>query len=147
MRTQCFTFCPQDRYRHAGSWIHSVVSLGDILIVEDEDAVRSFVVEVFESTGYNVLSASNGPDALMLCRNYTDPIHLLLTDVIMPKMGGGELKENVVKLLPESKVLFMSGYTDGSIANHGIYDTGVAFIEKPFTPDALTKKVRDVLDQ
>lgn len=117
-----------------------------ILLVEDEDAVRSFVIEVLESSGYTVLEASNGPDASALCRDHAGPIHLLISDVIMPKMGGAELKNRIVEMVPGIKVLFISGYTDDSIADRGIDDPNVAFLEKPFTPDALIRKVRDVLD-
>ncbi len=117
-----------------------------ILLVEDEDTVRGFVVEVLKSGGYNVLAAANGPEALALIKNHEKQIHLLITDVIMPKMGGAELKKRVVELLPEIKVLFISGYTDDSIADRGIDDPDVAFLEKPFSPNNLTQKVRDVLD-
>ncbi len=117
-----------------------------ILLVEDEDAVRNFVAEVLEGSGYNVLAAESGPAALKLCGEYAEPIHLLISDVIMPKMGGAELKNHVVGLIPDIKVLFISGYTDNAIAGRGIDDRSIAFLEKPFTPDSLVRKVRGVLD-
>ncbi|MGE3467914.1 MAG: PAS domain-containing protein, partial [Pyrinomonadaceae bacterium] len=119
---------------------------GTILLVEDEDIVRNLVIAVLTGAGYKVLDAASGDEGLAICRSYTDPIHLLLSDVIMPKMGGIELKAHVAKLRPEISVLFMSGYTDESLAHRGIYDEDVAFIEKPFTPDALARKVREVLE-
>jgi two-component system cell cycle sensor histidine kinase/response regulator CckA len=116
-----------------------------ILLVEDENAVRKFVLEVLESSGYTVLEAPNGPAALEICRSYQFPIHLLISDIIMPKMGGAELKKRVVELLPEVSILFISGYTSDSIAARGIDDPDIAFLEKPFTPDGLIRKVREVL--
>lgn len=117
-----------------------------VLLVEDDDAVRRFVSHVLENYGYTVLEASNGPDALALCQNYSEPVHLLISDMILPKMRGTELRESVVEMLPDIKVLFMSGYTDQAIADRGMIDADTAFIEKPFTPDALSRKVREVLE-
>jgi two-component system, cell cycle sensor histidine kinase and response regulator CckA len=116
-----------------------------ILLAEDEDNVRTLVREILSENGYNVLEAAGGAAALSICETYTEPIHMLLTDVIMPKMGGSELKDKVVKLLPDIKVLFMSGYADDSITDLGVLDSDTAFIEKPFTPDGLSRKVRAVL--
>ncbi len=133
------------------SWPSEVEAMGagteTILLVEDEDAVRSFVTEVLEDSGYKVLPAENGPNALTLCQNYSEPIDLLISDVIMPKMGGAELKNQVVNLIPGIKVLFISGYTNDSMAGRGIDDPNLAFLEKPFTPDSLTRKVREVLER
>ena len=117
-----------------------------ILLVEDEEIVRNLVREILTDNGYTVLEAAGGKAALSICETYAEPIHLLLTDVIMPTMGGSELKDLVVKLRPDICVLFMSGYTDDSIAHRGIYDADIAFIEKPFTPDALARKIREVLE-
>jgi CheY-like chemotaxis protein len=116
-----------------------------ILLVEDEDLVRSLVREILTGNGYKVLEAASGKEALEICAVYTDTIHLLLTDVIMPKMGGSELRDHVVSIFPDIKVLFMSGYTDDSVALQGILESDVEYIEKPFTPDNLSKKVREAL--
>jgi len=117
-----------------------------VLLVEDEDVVRNLVHEILTEGGYKVLECNSGAEALKVCSSYRQPIHLLLSDVIMPKMSGSELKDEIVKILPDIKILFMSGYTDDSIANRGVFDDAIAFIEKPFTPDALARKVREVLE-
>jgi CheY-like chemotaxis protein len=117
-----------------------------ILLVEDDEVVRKLVSEVLDNEGYRLLEAANGVAALSICAQYEDRIHLLLTDVIMPEMSGRALADRLVPQHPEMKVLFMSGYTDDVIADHGVLDAGTAFIQKPFAPDVLAKKVRDVLD-
>lgn len=117
-----------------------------ILLVEDEEVVRSLVKEILVGNGYNVLEAASGSAAIALCEKHCEDIQLLLTDVVMPKMGGAELREHVVKHCPRVKVLFMSGYTDDAIASHGLSDSEIPFIEKPFTPDGLLQKVREVLE-
>jgi two-component system cell cycle sensor histidine kinase/response regulator CckA len=117
-----------------------------ILLAEDEKVVRTLVCEILTGSGYKVLEAESGAAALSICRTYKGPIDLLLTDVIMPKMGGSELSDSVLELLPNTKVLFMSGYTDDSIAELGVLRSDTSFIEKPFTPDALCRKVREVLE-
>ncbi len=117
-----------------------------ILLVEDEEGVRSMVRGVLESHGYRVLEAQQARDVLQYCQNESGTIHLLLTDVVMPKMSGRELAERVIALHPETRVLYMSGYTDDAIVHHGVLNPGLAFIQKPFTPEALMRKVREVLD-
>ncbi len=97
------------------------------------------------SNGYHVLEADGGKAALAICDTYSETIDMLLTDVIMPRMGGIDLSDLVVKLRPDIKTLFMSGYTDDSIINRGAFGADTVFIEKPFTPDALARKVRDIL--
>ena len=117
-----------------------------VLLVEDDDKVRAFASESLRGCGYKVLEASDGGEALLICEQYSGPIHILLTDVVMPRMSGRELAEKLEGLRPETKVLYMSGYTDDTIARHGVLDEGVNFVSKPFSQDTLAAKVRQVLD-
>lgn len=117
-----------------------------ILLVEDEEMIRKAAREILEVNGYRVLEAAGGDEALMICRGHTAPIQLLMTDVVMPQMNGRELAERLAPLRPELKVLYMSGYTDDAIVHHGVLEEGIAFLEKPFTAQALTHKVRELLD-
>ncbi len=117
-----------------------------ILLVEDEDVVRGLASKILEQAGYKVLAASRGAEAIRLCRERNEPIHLLLTDVVMPETSGKEVADQVTELLPSLRVLFMSGYTDEAIVHHGVLDSNVEFIQKPFTPAGLVMRVREVLD-
>lgn len=117
-----------------------------LLIVEDEEAVCMLVKQMLLSAGYHVLTAVNGGEALMLLERRREPVHLLLTDVVMPGMSGREVAERLLTIHPEMKVLFMSGYTDNTIVHHGVLDPGAHFIEKPFTMTAVQQKVREILD-
>ena len=117
-----------------------------VLLVEDEEIVRKLVCEVLKSYGYQVLDAANGGAALLLCERYEEQIHLLITDVVMPEIGGRELADRLLLLHPEMKVLYMSGYTEDAIVHHGILDTDITFIQKPFTADSLMRKVNQVLN-
>jgi len=117
-----------------------------ILLVEDDEYVREFAGTVLQEQGYKLLEAENGQQALQLVAKYKDSIDLLLTDVIMPEMGGKLLREQLIKIRPKLKTLYMSGYTDNAIAHHGVLDANVAFLQKPFTPVTLVRKVRSVLD-
>jgi PAS domain S-box-containing protein len=116
-----------------------------VLVVEDQAEVRDYAVRVLKSYGYHVMDAETANDALRYCEWEHDPIHLLLTDVVMPNMSGPELANRLKTVRPGTKVLFMSGYTDDVILRHGMLEQGVQFIEKPFSPEALAGKVRAVL--
>jgi nitrogen-specific signal transduction histidine kinase len=118
-----------------------------ILIVEDEEEVRKLAVRILERQGYKVLEASQGLDAFIIAEKYEDLIHLLVTDVVMPKISGRELADRIAEIRPEIKVLYMSGYTDNAIVHHGVLREGIKFIQKPFTVEGLARKVREVLDK
>ena len=118
-----------------------------ILVVEDEEEVRKLAARILQIHGYKVLEAPQGGDALLICERHKNPIHLMLTDVVMPGMSGHQLAKRLKSLQPEMKVLYMSGYTDNAIVQHGVLGEGVNYIQKPFTVDALARKVREVLDQ
>ncbi len=117
-----------------------------ILLVEDEDGLRELAHMVLETSGYKVLSTGNGSEAVQVCHDYENVIHLLVTDVVMPKMSGRQLTDLLVLSHPNLKVLYMSGYTNDTIVRHGIQEQGTNFLGKPFTPLALAQKVREVLD-
>jgi two-component system, cell cycle sensor histidine kinase and response regulator CckA len=117
-----------------------------VLLVEDEDTLRFMVREILSAAGYDVLEATDGDEALKIARRHSPSIDLMLTDVVMPKMNGRELAEKLEPLHPETRVLFMSGYTGGVIVRHGILSSDEVFIQKPFTPSSLMKKVRETLD-
>ncbi len=118
-----------------------------ILLVEDEASLRGFVRECLEAAGYIVLEARHGVEALKISERHPTPIHLLLTDVVMPVMSGRELAQEVRASRPETRVLYMSGYTDDAVVLHGVLAADVAFLQKPFTAEALARKVRQLLDQ
>jgi PAS domain S-box-containing protein len=117
-----------------------------ILVVEDESSLRVMIIEVLESAGYNVLEGLTPEDALAAAGIHDGDIPLLLTDVIMPRMSGPQLADALKASRPETRVLFMSGYTDDAIGHHGILEPGVQFLQKPFTMDSLLRKVREVLN-
>jgi two-component system cell cycle sensor histidine kinase/response regulator CckA len=117
-----------------------------LLLVEDEAAVRTFMSDILEASGYKLLVAGDGAEALSVGGTYRGPIHLLITDVVMPRMGGATLAGRLAPLRPETRVLYISGYTDDSLAHRGVLGPDVAFLEKPFSSDALLRKVREVLD-
>jgi PAS domain S-box-containing protein len=118
-----------------------------VLVVEDDDVVRNLGVRILERLGYKVMQARNGDEAISLAAGYGERIDLLLADVVMPGMNGHEVATQLVLHHPEMEVLFMSGYTDDTITRHGVLDEGVSFVGKPYTPLALARKVREVLDK
>ncbi len=117
-----------------------------VLLAEDEDMVRNLCRQVLESCGYRVIEAQNGIEALELFKENSAKIDILMTDIVMPKMGGKELAENLRKLSPDLPILFMSGYPDDAVVRHGIIDADMNYLQKPFTFNALTQKVRELLD-
>ena len=117
-----------------------------ILLVEDEARVRKLIVDVLASRGYRVMEATRGEEAIRLCKQLRGEIDLAVVDVVMPEMSGPELVKQVAPVCPGMRVLYISGYTDEAIVHHGIPQSGAAFLQKPFMPDALARKVREVLD-
>ena len=120
-----------------------------VLLVEDEDGVRSLAKQVLENHGYTVLEARNGAEGLAMaeqCGRLKHPIHLVLTDVVMQHMSGRQLAEEMERRFPRIKVLYMSGYTDDAVLQRGVLAAGSAFLQKPFSPEALAQKVRELLD-
>lgn len=129
-----------------GDDFESLQGTETVLLVEDEAVVREMATEILRDSGYHVLEAKHGHEAMILGRQHSGRIHLMLTDVVMPQMSGRELAEQLTPLRRDMKVLYMSGYTDDAIVHHGVLDEGTAFIGKPFTPSALARKVREILD-
>jgi CheY-like chemotaxis protein len=117
-----------------------------ILLAEDEDAVRALAKLILETTGYTVLAARNGKEAMEIARKHKGPLHMLVSDVVMPQMGGRQLADLLTPLHPGLKVLYVSGYADEAIVRHGVLEGGVAFLQKPYAPATLARKVREVLD-
>jgi nitrogen-specific signal transduction histidine kinase len=117
-----------------------------VLLVEDEEGLRELAREILEMQHYTVIEAATPGEALARLERHPDPIHLLVTDVIMPQMSGRQLAAQVTRRRPEVRVLYMSGYTDDAIVHHGVLDPGTPFLQKPFTPASLARKVREILD-
>jgi len=117
-----------------------------VLLVEDAAAVRSVIHEALARQGYTVLEAPNGGEALAIAARHPGPIHLLLTDVVMPGLSGRQLADQLARVRPDTKVLYTSGYTNDAVVRHGVLESGIAYLQKPFTLDGLARKVREVLD-
>jgi CheY-like chemotaxis protein len=117
-----------------------------ILLVEDSDSLREVTKEFLVIAGFRVEDATNGEAALRLAGSHKDPIHLLLTDVVMPGISGPEVARRMKELHPETRILFMSGYTQDAIVHHGVLDEGIRLLTKPFTRASLTRKVQEVLN-
>jgi PAS domain S-box-containing protein len=131
---------------HAPSDAATQTGTETVLLVEDETVVRHLVSEILSSNGYTVLEAGDGPSALELLRRHTGSVDLLVTDVVMPGMSGPEVAQAVTAMRPGTQVVYMSGYTDQAIGHHGMLEPGIAFLQKPFSANDLTRKVRAVLD-
>ena len=117
-----------------------------VLVVEDQEPVRRLTRKVLETHGYAVLAAADGPEALQLAERHPGAIHILVTDVVMPGMSGREVGRRLAAQRPDMRVLYLSGYADDSIVRHGVLEPGLAFLQKPFTPEILTRRVRELLD-
>ena len=117
-----------------------------ILLVEDEEAVRNLIRSVLQAGGYTILEAHDGQQAIALATQHRGPLHLLITDLVMPRMNGRQLADHLATLRPNVRVLFMSGYTEEAVARHQVHELNVAFFQKPFDPISLAYKVRELLD-
>jgi DNA-binding response OmpR family regulator len=118
-----------------------------ILVVEDEPSVRELIAAVLEQRGYKVIKAADAYDAIHLSRQHPGSIEMLVTDVVMPKMSGPQLARQLLPQRPDMNVLYLSGHTDNAVAHHGVLEPGVEFLAKPFSQDALLKKIRNLLDR
>jgi two-component system cell cycle sensor histidine kinase/response regulator CckA len=116
-----------------------------ILIVEDDETLLEVTHRSLEAAGYAIISARNPEEAIRMAERHPGPIHLMVTDVILPGINGAQLASQLSRLRPEMKVLFVSGYTDETIVRHGVLEPGLAFLQKPFSPKALNRKVGEML--
>jgi CheY-like chemotaxis protein len=124
---------------------HETPATETILVVEDEKAVRDLTVRILKKIGHTVLAAANGAEAVEVSQAFPGSIALLLTDVVMPNMSGRQVADELLRTRPDMKVLYLSGYTDNTVVHHGVLEDGVEFLPKPFSREALAKKIRDVL--
>jgi two-component system cell cycle sensor histidine kinase/response regulator CckA len=137
---------PSEEQKPNSETLRSPIGSETVLLVEDEELVRKMVKEILEEGGYQVLEAKHGNEAVEIAEQFRGQIDLMLSDVVMPKMGGRELAKQLAPIRKDMRVLYMSGYTDDAIVHHGVLDEGTAFIGKPFMPSALLRKVREILD-
>ena len=140
-RVRKSTHVPEDGQREP----ELLLGTETILLVEDEDQLRDMTLRILKRCGYTVLVAEGGDAALEIAEAYEKTIHLLLTDVVMPRMSGKAVAEQLKRLRPDAKVLFMSGYTGNAVVHHGVLDKGINFLQKPFTAKGLARRVREVL--
>jgi len=126
--------------------LHKFDEVGVVFFVEDNEAVRAFTVSALKTIGYTVLAAANGKAALNLIKQNKVAIDLIITDVIMPEMGGKELADSIIARNQKAKILFTSGYTDNHILNSSTLNEGINFIHKPFSIESMATKIRQVLD-
>jgi two-component system, cell cycle sensor histidine kinase and response regulator CckA len=138
---------PLDYFKEPAAPIERTDASETVLVAEDEEIVRELVCDVLEQQGYRVLCAANGREALELAKNFHDEIDLLITDVVMPQMNGQELAETLSYLRPEMKVLFVSGYSDTDLGDHGMLDPRFELLQKPFAPHELSRKIREIMGQ
>ena len=117
-----------------------------VLVVEDDEGVRRVLLKMLQQAGYRVLGASDGEEAIEMCRAGDATLHVLITDVVMPRMGGRELAARLRQVTPDMKVLFVSGYADSVVLHHGVLEADTHFLQKPFTVEQLGRKVREVLE-
>jgi CheY-like chemotaxis protein len=136
---------PVDESKPVTETIDKSQNFETVLVVEDEEIVRELVCDVLAEQGYNVMCAVDGRDALEKAASYEGHIDLLVTDVIMPNMNGQELAIRLAETRPETKVLYVSGYSDNDIGDHGVLDPRIDLLQKPFTPQTLARKIRDVI--
>jgi CheY-like chemotaxis protein len=118
-----------------------------ILVVEDEKSVRDLTVRILRRLGYGVLVASGGDEAIAIAQSYAGKISLLLTDVVMPNMSGRQVADNLLKLRPGLKILYLSGYTDSTVVHHGVLENSLDFLPKPFSREVLARKIREILSR
>jgi CheY-like chemotaxis protein len=136
----------KDEVREKSEEASLVSGSGTVLLVEDDDMVRRMTSAMLKKIGYNVVAAQTPMDALSFCEKEDVCIDILLTDVVMPEMSGKELRDKIKRILPNIKVLFMSGYTADVILHHGVMDDGVYFVQKPFSLNDLARKIRDAVE-
>ncbi|HWM24056.1 MAG TPA: ATP-binding protein [Chthoniobacterales bacterium] len=138
---------PLDYTKTSSAPVEKSDNFETVLVVEDEEIVRELVCDVLEEQGYNVICAADGLEAMEMAGNFEGTIHLLVTDVIMPHMNGHELAGKLSRIRPDMKVLYVSGYSDSDLGDHGVLDPRFELLQKPFTPQTLARKIRDVIHE